>query len=140
MVRDIVPGWAIAAAHTAAWVYTGMGRAEPWALCALSKPAISPLQRREWRPRSISLESQDIVGIRDLTLTSVSRTLYDLLTWPGSDEVAACQLYLLATAPDLERVLAPGRFPPLTASTRDRARRRALLVQQWWRDYPLVTR
>lgn len=140
MVRDIVPGWAIAAAHTAAWVYTGMGRAEPWALCAPSKPAISPLHRREWRPRTISLKPQDVVDIRGLTATAVSRTVYDLLTWPGSDEVAACQLYLLATAPTLERVLAPGGFSPLTASTRDRARRRTLLVQQWWRDYPLVTR
>ena len=140
MVRDIVPGWAIVTAHTAAWIYTGMGRAEPWALCVPSKPAISPLQRRQWRPRSISLKPQDVVDLRGLKLTSVPRTVYDLLTWPGSDEVAACQLYLLATPPHLERALAPGQFSPLTWSTCERARRRTLLVQQWWRDYPLVTR
>lgn len=140
LVRDIVPEWAIVAAHTAAWVLTGMGRAEPWALCAPSKPAISPIQRREWKPRTIGLTSKDISRVRGLAITTVPRTIYDLLTWPGSDEVAACQLYLLATTKTIRKVLAPGNFQPLTARVRDRTKRRWLLVEQWWKDYPLVTR
>lgn len=140
LVRDLVPSWATVAAHTAAWVLTGMGRAEPWALCAPHKPAISPIQRREWKPRMITFSSDDTVTVRGLALTTVPRTIYDLLTWPGSDEVAACQLYLLATSHQLKRSLSPGRYPRMTPSVSDRARRRKLLVEQWWRDYPLVTR
>lgn len=137
MVRSIVPDWAIVAAHTAGWVYTGMGRAEPWALYAPSQPAISPLQRQQWKPRSGTLSPDEKASVRGLTLTHLGRTISDLLTWPGNDESAACQLYTLATPESLGNAL---NMVTLTAVSRSRARTRRALVEQWWRDYPLVTR
>jgi len=140
LISRIIPDWAIAAAHTAGWVYTGLGRAEPWALVCKKGPAISPLVRREWKPRSSTVADSQIQRIRGLTLTSSHRTLQDLLEWPGNDEVAACQLFDLATNDTLEAAAAQALRRSRTARTSHRIHIRTTLTQRWWDAYPFVTR
>jgi hypothetical protein len=140
MVSRIIPDWAIAAAHTAGWVYTGLGRAEPWALICRRGPAISPLVRREWKPRSFTVSDSDLRTVRGLTLTSRQRTLQDLLRWPGDDELAACQLYDLADSDTLEAATAEALKHSRTARTSHTIRVRVALTKKWWDSYPFVTR
>lgn len=140
LVASIIPSWAIAAAQTAGWVYTGLGRAEPWALCAPRSPAISPLQRREWKPRSPTPEAHELQTLSGLTLTTPSRTLSDLLVWPGDDEIAACQLFEMADHVTLQRATERALYAARTATMAQRVRVRSALTRKWWEDYPLVTR
>ena len=140
LVAAVLPNWAIATAQTAGWVYTGLGRAEPWALYAPRSPAISPLQRRQWKPRNPSPEPHDLQKLCGLTLTTPEKTTSDLLVWPGADEVAACQLFEMADPDTLQRASERALYSVRTAVVAQRIRARSALKHEWWETYPLVTR
>jgi len=140
LVAAVLPNWAIATAQTAGWVYTGLGRAEPWALCSPKSPAISPLQRRQWKPRNPTPEPHELQTLCGLTLTTQEKTICDLLVWPGVDEVAACQLFEIANPHTLQRASERALYSARTAVAAQRIRVRSALTHKWWDDYPLVTR
>jgi hypothetical protein len=41
LLAERLPDWAIAAGHTAGWVWTGLGHPEPWSLFRPLSPSIS---------------------------------------------------------------------------------------------------
>lgn len=139
LVAQVLPEWAIAAGHTAGWVWTGLGHPEPWSLFRPQHPSISPLSRAEWRPRSTKRPGMTTYSFGPLTLLSREATITDLLIAPGDDDVAAAQLYALSEDTSLRRSIEQVR-PALTTRQRDRARVRTARVRQWWLDYPEVTR
>lgn len=139
LVAQVLPDWSIAAGHTAGWVWTGLGHPEPWSLFRPQCPAISPLSRSQWRPRSTKRAGMTTHSFGALTLLTREATITDLLIAPGDDEVAAAQLYALAEQHSLTDSIDQVRSR-LTAPQRDRARVRVARVRQWWRDYPDVTR
>ena len=138
LIAARLPDWAIGAGHTAGWVWTGLGRPEPWSVMCAKQPALSPMLRSVWKPRARELHSSDVVSLRGLTLLSPRRTVTDLLVCPGADEVAAAQIYELTTAEGLEE--AAGSLGSIPPRLRERLRLRRAVVNQWWRDYPVVTR
>ena len=138
LVGHRLPNWAIAAGHTAGWVWTGLGRPEPWSLICPTKPAISPITRSAWKPRARQAAELELVSLRGLQLLSPRTTVADLMVCPGDDDVAAAQIYELSTLEDLTDIIS--QLKPLAPRVRERARRRRALVTTWWRDYPVVTR
>lgn len=138
LVAEKIPPWAIAAGITAGWVWTGIGRAEPWTLLVATSPSPSPMARQEWKPRQLRREHAPVQHIHTLSLLSREQTFGDLLIVSASDEVAAAQLYLLGDRAMLQHRLSA--LKNLRPKTLDAARRRAALVEQWWAAYPLVTR
>ena len=139
LVARMLPEWAIAAGHTAGWVWTGLGHPEPWSLLRPQNPSISPLSRAEWRPRSTTRPGMTTITLGALTVLTREATVTDLLIAPGDDDVAAAQLYVLSDDHSLKRSINQIRTA-LTTRQRDRARVRIARVRQWWRDYPDVTR
>lgn len=139
LVGSVLPEWAIAAGHTAGWVWTGLGHPEPWSLFRPQSPSISPLARAEWRPRSTKRAGMTTETLNRLTVLSREATVTDLLLAPGDDDVAASQLYALSEEASLAHSIDQVRGG-LTVRQRDRARVRIARVRQWWRDYPEVTR
>lgn len=137
MVSRIIPSWAVARAITAGWVWTGIGRAEPWSLYAPKVPAVPPLSRTQWKPRVTAIESLDLRQIDRLTLLSPRATARDLLTAEVADDVAASQLFLLSNEELLEDLLSS-----ISAEQRlsARAQLRGHLVREWWKAHPEVTR
>ena len=139
LVAQVLPDWAIAAGHTAGWVWTGLGHPEPWSIFRPQQPSISPLSRAEWKPRSTKRAAMTTDSLGELTLLTREATVMDLLIAPGDDDVAAAQLYALSDHASLAHSIAQVR-ETLTTRQRDRARVRTARVRQWWRDYPEVTR
>ncbi|AVG24084.1 AbiEi antitoxin [Pontimonas salivibrio] len=139
LVAERLPQWAVAAGQTAGWVWTGLGKPEPWAVLCATTPALSPIARTQWRPRAKRLERFTLVSVRGLRLLGRMDCAADLLSHQGEDEVAAAQLYSLVTKTELHSVVEQVR-DSLSKPARDRARRRAAQVSQWWRDHPVVTR
>ncbi len=137
LLAERLPDWAIAAGHTAGWVWTGLGHPEPWSLFRPLSPSISPLARAEWKPRSSRHIDRHQIGA--LYLLSAQATIIDLLTAPGDDDVAASQLFAL-TAPEELGTHVSEQRRGWNSRQRDRARVRVARVRQWWRDYPDVTR
>lgn len=138
MARQRVPEWAILRGISAGWVWTGMGRAEPWDLIAQKHPAISPIARQRWKPLVRVQPAETVASIRGLRLLSAVETAKDLLTARGDDEVAAAQLFQLSDRSTL-RSIARG-LGPLTATSRVSLRARVFLVEKWWDTHPEVTR
>jgi hypothetical protein len=139
LIAQRLPEWAVAAGHTAGWVWTGLGKPEPWAVLCATSPALSPIARTQWKPRAKTLEAYELVAIRGLTLLGRLECAADLLSHLGEDDVAAAQLYSLITEEELNAVVARVR-ESMNQASRDRARRRVAQVRQWWRDHPVVTR
>ena len=139
LVAQVLPEWAIAAGHTAGWVWTGLGHPEPWSLFRPQRPAISPLSRAGWKPRSTKRPGMTTTSLGALRVLTREATVTDLLTAPGDDDVAAAQLYALSNDHSLTRSIDQIRAA-VTTRQRDRARVRIARVRQWWRDYPDVTR
>lgn len=141
MVSSRIPDWAIARGQTAGWVWTGMGRAEPWALIAPPQPAISPMARQAWRPLTKRVAPEEIAEVGALSLLSPRATVSDLLTCRGLDEQLACQLFtLLNQATIHEAVSAVSNSPGYSKTKRERLRRRVTLIRLWWAAHPDVTR
>lgn len=134
-----LPEWAVAAGNTAGWVWTGLGKPEPWALICATRPALSPIARTQWHPRAKPLERLELATIRGLRLLARQDCVADLLQHHGEDDVAAAQLYLLTTEDELAQMVSRLR-EDMNPPARDRARRRVAQVRQWWRDHPVVTR
>ena len=133
-----LPKWAIVAGHTAGWLWTGLGKPEPWNILAPTQPAISPIARTQWKPRS-ARRRLPTSTVGELTALSPEATIEDLLLCPGDNDVAAAQLYTLTTAPALIEVI---ERVSRRASPRqlDRLRIRTHTVSQWWSNHPVVTR
>lgn len=138
MVANRVPQWAIAAGHTAGWVWSGLGTPEPWNLVCATQPALSPLVRTQWKPRARETASLDTTILEALCLLTPEATTADLLTCPGDDQVCAAQLFTLTTAEKLSDVAA-SCVAGLRPRQRDRARIRISLVRTWWSNHPFVT-
>lgn len=139
LVAERLPGWAVAAGHTAGWVWTGLGKPEPWAVLCATSPALSPIARTQWKPRAKRLERYQLVEIRGVTMLGRLDCAADLLGHEGDDDVAAAQLYALITEDELTTIVARVR-QHMTPLSRDRARRRTAQVRQWWLNHPVVTR
>lgn len=141
LVLERIPEWAVAAGNTAGWVWSGMGRAEPWSLLAPTAPAISPIARQTWKPRSQFGHETRLTSVDQLRLLNVEATQEDLLTCEGVDEQIACQLFCLirpgAIQEVVERVRARSGY---TTAKRERLRRRVTLTRLWWDAHPEVTR
>lgn len=141
LVFDRIPEWAVAAGHTAGWVWSGMGRAEPWSLLAPTVPAISPIARQAWKPRSRQGFDDVLTRVGNLRLLSVEATQEDLLTCEGVDEQIACQLFCLIRPEKIRHVVERARQRSgYTAAKRERLRRRVTLTRLWWDAHPEVTR
>lgn len=139
ILRRRLPDWATIAGVTAGWLWTGLGRPEPFDLIAPSSPALSPIVRNQWRPRSPRRHPLETMQIRGLQTLTREATASDLLVCRGDDDVVASQLYQLS---DSERL---GEIARTALSGRrhrgqDRVRQRVSRVRQWWSDYPVVTR
>ncbi len=141
LVYERIPEWAVASGHTAGWVWSGMGRAEPWSLLTPTTPAISPIARQTWKPRSQKGFEDALTKVGNLTLLSVDATQVDLLTCEGVDEQIACQLFSLIRPKSIRGVVERAqRRPGYTAAKRERLRRRVTLTRLWWAAHPEVTR
>lgn len=141
LVCERIPEWAVAAGHTAGWVWSGMGRAEPWSLLAPVAPAISPIARQEWKPRSQHGREGSFTSVGNLRLLSLEGTQEDLLTCDGVDEQIACQLFCLIGPESIRAVVERVRCGSgYTATKRERLRRRVTLTRLWWDAHPEVTR
>lgn len=139
LVAARVPQWATAAGHTAGWVWTGLGKPEPWDLICPTRPALSPLVRTQWKPRARRAASIQTTMVAGLCLLTPDANTADLLVSPGDDQVCAAQLYTLTTAEQLDAIVASWA-PRLRPAQRDRARIRISQVRAWWSDHPFVTR
>lgn len=139
LVAHRLPPWAIAAGHTAGWVWGGLGKPEPWDLICPTRPALSPLARTQWKPRARAQSSLHTTVLNGLRLLTPEATAADLLICPGDDQVCAAQLYTLTTTEQLDTIVA-SHGPSLRPAQRDRARIRISQVRTWWSDHPLVTR
>ena len=141
LVYERIPDWAVVAGHTAGWVWSGMGRAEPWSLLAPIVPAISPMARQTWKPRSQLGFENALTSVANLRLLSLEATQTDLLTCEGVDEQIACQLFCLMRPETIRAIVDRARQRPgYTATKRERLRRRVTLTRLWWDAHPDVTR
>ena len=139
ILRRRLPEWATVAGITAGWLWTGLGRPEPFDLIAPSTPALSPLVRNQWRPRSPRRNPASTTRIKGLQVLSRAATASDLLLCRGDDDVVASQLYQL-TEPKSLQEMARAALPGRGHARQDRVRQRVSRVRQWWSDYPVVTR
>lgn len=140
LVKERVPGWATARALTAGWVWTGLGRAEPWNVSAAKKPAISPMARQYWKPRIHTYPDGEVATVRGLRLTTPEVTTAELLVHPGIDEIVCSQLFVLTDEPQLSKCLEALRLRTLSDTGAHRVKIRTLLLRSWWERHPFVTR
>ena len=141
LVAQRIPEWATAAGNTAGWVWSGMGRAEPWSLLAPAQPAISPIARQQWKPRRQSATAHPTTRVGTLSVLDVSATAEDLLVCEGVDEQISCQLFAIIQPGSLREVVERARQRSgYTAAKRERLRRRVTLTRLWWDAHPEVTR
>lgn len=130
LVAAAIPRWAHAAGQTAAWVWTGLGSAEPFDVMAPLAPAVSPIARATWKPRFVDTDTLQLRRISGLSLVSRSDLLTDLLTCLGDDQSVAAQLWALM--PDLPT--APPETHPWHHShgrCLNRMQRRLTLLSRW---------
>lgn len=135
LLADALPTWAVAAGHTAGWVWTGMGQPQPWSLLYREGPHPSPMARTHWKPRQRLVAENSLRIVRGLALLSPAETVADLLIAPGSDELAVSPLFVLMENASDEEVKGLGRNPPRTGILRERSRRRLAMLRQWRERY-----
>ncbi len=92
LVAQALPAWAVASGITAGWVWTGMGRAEPWSVLREEKPGLSPLERTTWRARLRSPHHR-VTELGGLRLLSPECSLREILL--GGDEIDVCATQVL---------------------------------------------
>lgn len=95
LLARLFPSWAIASAHTAGWVWSGMGRPEPWTLLRPASPEISPLERTKWRARRLNESRHGVVAIGNLHLLDSSCVVREILIGEGGIDACASQIALL---------------------------------------------
>lgn len=137
IVAELIPSWAIATGSTAAWVWTGCGQPEPWSVLRRPSPAVSPLDRTQWRALARNPAHHRVVTIGALTLLNRRDTAREVSCGPGSVDVASAQVFLLLDAEMSQKDLRERRT---TQRERDHATRVLDRVATLRALYPDITR
>jgi hypothetical protein len=95
LVAAALPHWAVASGITAGWVWTGMGRAEPWSVLREEKPGLSPLERTAWRARLRSPHHR-VTQLGGLRLLTPECSLREILLGADGIDVCATQVLILS--------------------------------------------
>jgi hypothetical protein len=90
-----LPPWAIPAAHTAGWIWTGMGSPLPWSVLRPKSPAPSPILREQWRARQINFRHHVTTLIQGTEVLSPESTILDILAHGRGVDGCATQLLVL---------------------------------------------
>ena len=139
LVAHCLPAWAIASGSTAAWVWTGMGLAEPWVVLRREHPGLSPLERTQWSAKLLNPAHHTLRTLSGLVLLDPDSTAMEVLLSPHSRDIATAQLFVLEP-------LCGQDFPRLASRKRasQQARKNAGLTLQQLATlrevYPDITR
>ena len=139
LVAGHTPPWAIASAHTAGWVWSGMGRPEPWSLLRPVSPEISPLERTHWRARRLSEARHGVVALGQLRLLDSSCVVREILLGEGEIDACASQLAFLTDLPSAV-LLGLARGGRTRSGQRDHAVRVVERLTYLRERYPDITR
>lgn len=139
LVADALPEWAIATDWTAAWVWTGFGYPEPWRVLRRLTPAISPLERNQWRALALSPRHHRVVTIAGLAVLSQEDTTREVLVGVGSPDIAATQVMMLTNQSTSALAELVGRRRS-TPSQRSHAAEVLQRLTQLLESYPDITR
>lgn len=137
VVSANIPRWATPTSHTAGWIWTGMGSPLPFAVLRPSLPAISPLERTQWRARELREAAHRVEYIAGFRVLSTSSTEAELLSQSDDVERAATQIVFLRLMPSHREVAGALR---MSALQRDRARLILERVRTLQDTYPDITR
>ena len=132
-----IPRWATATSHTSGWVWTGMGSPLPFAVLRPSHPAISPLERTQWRARELREDVHLVERIGGCRVLNTSSTEAELLTQSHDIERAATQILFLRLMPAHRETR---RALRMSAAQRDRAHLILERVRTLQDRYPDITR
>ncbi len=102
LVANRLPSWAIATGRTAGWVWTGMGLPEPWNVLRPLRPAPSPLDRMEWRARTVNPTHHPFESFQGLTLVTPEAAVLDILLLEHCPANAGAQVAMLSASPTTE--------------------------------------
>lgn len=139
LVARQLPTWAIASAHTAGWVWTGMGSPEPWSVLRPTTPEISPLERTQWRARKVRGARHEVVALGSLRLLDPTSTVRDILLGAGEVDSCASQIAVLTSLP-LQSFLDPALSGRSSLAQREHAARVVERVHSLRNCYPDITR
>jgi hypothetical protein len=139
LVKQALPRWAIASGNTAGWVWTGMGRPEPWTILRPSRPAISPLERTQWRARALNSAHHRVVVLSGLSLLTQTDTAREIALGEGPIDECAAQIHCLSRCSTAEL---PHRFHDRRSSATEQAHAAAVVgrLGQLRELYPDITR
>jgi hypothetical protein len=143
LVARALPAWAVASGITAGWVWTGMGRAEPWSVLREEKPGLSPLERTLWRARLRS-PHHEVTQLGSLRLLTPQCSLREILLSADAIDGCATQVLLLSAHPHAQHSM--GELRDVTrerrASATHRGHAQAVLarVEHLREHYPDITR
>jgi len=132
-----IPRWATATGHTAGWIWTGMGSPLPFAVLRPSQPAISPLERTQWKARELRQGVHLVEQIAGFRVLDTSSTEAELLTQSHDIERAATQIVFLRVLPSHREASSALR---MSAAQRDRAHLILERVRTLQDFYPDITR
>jgi len=139
LVRNNLPGWAIASGQTAGFIWTGMGNPEPWMLVRHSLPALSPLVRTVWPSSLRSPDRHRLEMISGLLVTCPDDTAIEILLHEADVDSASAQLLMLtrASVEELREAALARRAAP---RVRDFSSKVLAKLEKYRRDYPDITR
>ena len=138
VISQNLPGWAIAGAHTAGWVWTGMGYPTPWAVLRQEYPGLSPLERSSWRARLHSPRHQRVEQLGPLRVLDPQSCATDILLHTTNIDAGATQLLFLLASDSSPIALLEGRRA--SAAQHQHAQK---ICERWrWlrKTYPDITR
>ncbi len=98
LIAEHLPSWAIPTAHTAGWIWTGMGSPLPFAVLRPARPALSPIEREKWGAREFREHHHQRATLGYRTLTSQRSTVTEILTHGVGLDSCATQLVFLDPA------------------------------------------
>lgn len=139
LVAAALPAWAVASGGTAAWVWSGFGKPEPWSVLRRHSPAISPLERTRWAALTLNPVHHRVETLAGLSLLGIIDTVREVLLGTGAIDTAATQVCVL-TAANYEQLA--GLCSQRRASPEQRTHAQQVLtrVEQLRRSYPDITR
>jgi hypothetical protein len=139
LIKTYLPGWAIASAQTAGFIWTGMGSPEPWMLVRHPFPALSPLVRTDWPSSVRSPNRHRLELISGLLVTCPEDTAIEILLHEGNVDSATAQLLILTrdSVRDLRAASMARRAAP---KVRDFTSKVLTKLSEYRSNYPDITR
>jgi len=137
LIAGLVPGWAIATANTAGWIWTGMGSPLPFALLRPSRPAISPLAREHWAAREFRAAHHGLARVGGFDLLDRTSTAQEIMSHGSDVDGSATQLLFLTHGEPPQQDWSQVRMSPA------RRHRATQILARWAKlaeDYPDITR